>query len=220
MKGKNIVIIILVLIAIVAIAGTVVFGIKYKNTADEVENLNSEITKLNEQINSEEVEEKETKPEQEIAEEFKNVKYDPNKIVNTDRTYGENYYIGSTRRGILEFKGNELTFSVEISASDYSYSVTYDAKETIVDAARGTGGQGMFEITAIVTESGKVYTNTSFGDDGANELLEVQNLPKICRVVYTTSSAEVGTYYDYGGTIIAIDEEGNGYDLLRMDSNQ
>lgn len=215
MKGKNIVIIILLLIAIVAIIGTVLFGIKYKNTADEVENLKSEIAKLNEQSGSEKVEEVEEEPE--IVDEFKNVKYDSNKIVNSDSTYGENCYIGSTR-GSLGLKENELTFSTQNSISDYSYSVTYDAKETIVDAARGTGGQGAFEITAIVTESGKVYTNYSSKDDGANELVEVQNLPKIVRVVYTTSTTKDG--YFYGGTIIAIDEDGNGYDLLRMNSNQ
>lgn len=212
MKGKNIIMIILLLIAILAISATVFLGIKYKNTSTEVENLKGEIAKLNEQISSEE---KEPEAEQEIVEEFSNVKYDPSKVVNSDSTYSENCYLGSTR-GSLGIKGSELTFSVQVTASNYNYSVTYDAKEKIVDSVRGAGGQGAVEITAIVTESGKVYTNISSKDDGANELAEVQNLPKICRVVYTTSTTKDG--YFYGGTIIALDEEGNGYDLLKTNN--
>lgn len=213
MKSKNIIMSVLLLIVIVAISGVVFLGIKYKDSLNEVENLKSEITKLNEQVEGDEVKEPEVEQD-DLTESFKNVKYDSSKIVNSDSTYDEGCSIGSTR-GNLHINRNTLTFEILNTASNYQYSITYDAKEPIIDAIRGAGGQGAFEITAIVTETGKVYINKSFKDDDENELTEVQSLPKICKVVYTTSTTKDG--YFYGGTVIAIDEEGNGYDLLKSE---
>lgn len=194
------------------VALSIFFGYFYYQRGKTIDSLNAGYEVL--QNNSQDAEQSTQDSNQEVTEKIvEKIKYmpagyDKDKIVNSTSEYSDHYEVG-TWRGELKVEDTKVTLSISNDLENYYETRTFNLDEKVVDVCTTMGGQGTYEQTAFITESGKVYINYTADD---NAVIELTNMHKMCRVVATTANiATQGTYTV--GALIGIDEDGNCYDL-------
>lgn len=210
MKSK-IPFILLTLLLIAAITYNVILSIKYFGLKQEKASNSETIEEINENVKN--------TPEdttQEVSKEFKNIIYDPSKVLNAKEDYElSSSFEQPVYRSLID--GNRVTVS---PIGNDRFTLTFN--ERIAYSYYAETDQGGGGIHAVVTEDGKVY-KYQFGPSVEKQpTIEdyslVEGLSNIVTIVHSFAkrpavapSGDIGsmTYF----VSIAIDKDGNGYIL-------
>ncbi len=217
MKSKNILIALLLVITIALAVGLAFLGNKYIRTRND---LNDMITKQEEAKNeNKEEQNKDDAEEPKKEDELSNVIFDPEKIVNKgDDTYLNKFSIGGYR-GDLAISDNRVTHTIYLnSAPQETQEFKYELEGKVTDVAMANVFPGVAEEYAFVTESGKLYyaINTS-APNNTNEVTEITQVSNIVKVgVGEYDSDHMDPTVRRGSVLIAIDKDGNCYDVRKL----
>lgn len=131
--------------------------------------------------------------------------YDSSKITNANNySYGLNAYVGAYL-GSVTFKNGTINYEYKDITTTKKSKCSIN--ERIVDVAV-CNNSNYGDIAGIVTSSGNVY----FSKLDSQEITKVKGLSNIKNIVYTIRIDEDSQ----GDTLIAIDENGNEYDILNL----
>jgi len=212
MKRNTIISVIFITTTILASIIAIYINVTSSNNIQQLEN---EISNLKNQIQSNTEVENEDKNVQNTI-----IKFDPTKVVNSSKEYAnyfkysvvvssDEYYLISVENGKLKLllvkRGNAIAKEVTIN----------QINEKIIDVCGGNTGDGGNGFIAFLTENGNVYLSDSiYNNNKSLTLTKVDNISNICKIQFAH------TFYDPAHTlmtIVAIDSNGNSYDLIYKD---
>lgn len=205
MKSK-ITLIVLIVIIIFLAALSFFFGYEYFNGKKQVEQLNETVetlTKVSEQMEENTTNDTATEVIEKVVEKGVIAKYDYNKVTN--KLPNKEYNIG------YQVYCNEGKLVIENNYATYNDNIRYTIDSKIVDGLESNLviGGGVTPRICLVSENGDLYIAIPYKE--GNEVSKVDELSNICRV------------YALGGginqTIIAVDTDGNCYDLSQISLN-
>ncbi len=217
MKSKNILIALLLVITIALAVGLAFLGNKYIRTRND---LNDMITKQEEAKNeNREEQNKDDAEESKKEDEFSNVIFNPEKIVNKgEDTYANIFSLGGYR-GEFIISDNIAIHKIHLnSAQQETHENKYELEEKVTDFAMANVYPGVAEEYAFVTESGKLYyaINGSAPDYKyeTTEITQVSNIVRVGSGEYI--SDDTNLTLRKGEVLIAIDKDGNCYDVRKL----
>lgn len=221
-KRYKVYIAIFVVTTIIASCIAVYLGIIGNKNKKELQEIEKELAAKNDTTKEKQETNTEVKEVEKIVEVEKGVipKFDPSKMKNKQDNIS---YEGDIKYGaMIQDLGIDIDSKGVVELTSFQNNIKLGQIKVnglqgkVIDACKGTLGNGSIDAILFLTENGDVYwaNDVSFfvysqGNETLN-VKKIESVSNICRIVWTTSYKN-NTFNRY--TFIGIDTNGNCYDL-------